>query len=134
MHILIVDDSREDRELIVTYLKKTDGKKQIHTDESSNLTDAISKIEINNYDAILLDLALPETDGIQTIKEIKDQIEKTGKNTPIIILTGLEDYSIGVKAFSLGVKNFLLKDEIESNDIYRALALATYNKKISLSA
>lgn len=129
MNILIVDDSREDRELVITYLKQSNKSYTVHADESSCLKEALKKIEIHNYDVILLDLALPETDGLQTIQAIMEKMEEEQKQIPVVILTGFEDYTIGRKAFSLGIKNFLIKDEISSKEIERALRMATYNKE-----
>ena len=47
MKILVVDDSREDRDLVITHIKQSEGKKKIIIDESSCLTDAFKKININ---------------------------------------------------------------------------------------
>lgn len=131
MKILVVDDSKEDRDLAITYIHKSNSIKNIVTDESNCLNDALSKIEKNNYDVILLDLALPETDGLDTIQQIQNALERNNKQTPIIIFTGLEDYNLGRKAFSLGVKDFLIKDEIKYDDINKAIKYATYgNRKV----
>lgn len=133
MKILIVDDSREDRELIVTYIQRSTKSKKISTsvDQSNCLQDALDKIKVHNYDVIILDLALPESDGVQTIKAIQDALSKEEKVVPIIILTGLEDYTIGKEAFALGVKEYLIKDEIGTGDVARAIKYATFNKKTS---
>ena len=123
MKILVIDDSREDRDLIINHIRKIE--KGIIINECNCLKDGLKKLESFNYDAIILDLALPETDGIDTVEAILTQLEKHNKNTPVIVLTGLEDYSIGRKAWMLGIKEFLIKDEIQTKDISRALTFAT---------
>ena len=50
-----------------------------------------------------------------------------GKNIPIVVLTGTEDYKVGREAWSLGIKDYLIKDEIQSKDLSRALNFATYD-------
>ncbi len=124
MKILVVDDSREDRDLVITHIKQSEGKKKIIIDESSCLTDAFKKININCYDVIILDLQLPETKGIETIKTMKKELEKTHKDIPIIILTGYDDYSIGRQAWTMGIKDFLCKENYEKADITRAIKFA----------
>jgi len=128
MNILVVDDSQADRELAITYIRKSNGCKQLTTDESNCLQDALQKIRDFDYDVILLDLALPESDGIETIKTIQKEMESQGKDIPVVILTGYEDYKVGRMAFSMGIKDFLIKGETAIKDLSRALTLATFNQ------
>ena len=129
MKILIIDDSKEDRDLIINHIKKMEKTKKTHVDESNCLRDGMHRIDHFSYDAIILDLALPESDGLETVEIIMDQLKKNNKNTPIIVLTGMEDYSVGRKAWVLGIKDYLIKDEIQTQDLSRALTFAT-NKSI----
>lgn len=124
MRILVIDDCKEDRELISKYIKT--GSKNIIIEESDCLYDGMMRINNTTYDAILLDLALPETDGLQTIKKIKSEIKK---EIPIIILTGLEDYQLGKEAFAMGIADFLIKGEVDSKALQRSITFATYNNK-----
>lgn len=125
MKVLIIEDCKEYRELIYNNISKND---EIYVDESDSLINAIKKMNEKEYDIIILDLSLPESDGIDTIKSIKKEIEENNHDTQIIIITGFEDYKIGKKAFELGVKDFLIKDEINFKDIFRSLNLAVYHK------
>ncbi len=130
MKILVIDDCKEDRELAITYIHKTNSIPNISTDESNCLEDALNKIEKNYYDVIILDLLLPRSDGIETIKKTQSFLRKQEKNIPIIILTGLEDLKLGRKALGLGIKEFLIKDELQVDDLSRAIKCATYGRKI----
>jgi two-component system, cell cycle sensor histidine kinase and response regulator CckA len=125
MDILLIDDSKEDRDLINNYIKrfKTDEKMQL--DECNCLQKGMDSLNNNNYDLILLDLVLPETDGINTIKSIIKHLQSIDKNIPIVVLTALEDYSLGRKAWDLGIKDYLIKDEIQAVDLSRAINFAT---------
>ena len=123
MKVLVIDDSKEDRDLIINHLKKIE--KEISVNECNCLKDGLNRLSSENFDAIILDLVLPETDGIDTVKAILENLEEHNKSTPIIVLTGIEDYSIGRKAWLLGIKEFLIKDEIQSKDLSRALTFAT---------
>jgi len=127
MKILVIDDSAEDRDLIITHIKKSTKKENIITDESNCLNDALNKIKTNYYDVIILDLVLPESNGIETVKTVVSCLKKLKKDIPIIVLTGMEDYKIGREAWLLGIKDYLIKDEIQSVDLSRALKFATYS-------
>jgi len=127
MRILVIDDSKADRELIITHIKKFKKRKKIETDECNCLKDGLNKLKSFHYDVIILDLVLPESDGIKTVKTTLEYLKKIHKNIPIVILTGMEDYAIGMEAWMLGVKEFLIKDEIQTQDLSRALNFATNN-------
>jgi len=131
MKILVIDDNKEDRGLIIKHIKKIASDTVI--DECNCLKAGLEKLSSSNYDAIILDLALPETDGIETVEATLEHLNKNNKSTPVIILTGLEDYSIGRKAWLLGIKEFLIKDEIQTKDLSRALSFATLNSKKSIA-
>ena len=129
MKILVIDDSKEDRDLILTHIKKinkTSKEPTIEIEECNCLKDALNKLIFSSYDIIILDLILPETDGIKTIEKVIEHLQKIKKETPIIIITGVEDYSIGREAWSLGVKDYLIKGEIQTQDLSRALKFASY--------
>jgi len=127
MKILIIDDSKEDRYIIIDHIKNIKkGKMDIH--ECDCLKDGIQKLSDYDFDALILDLGLPESDGLETIETILNHISNSNKNTPVIVLTGLEDYSLGRKAWSLGIKDFLIKDETHQKDISRALTFANLKK------
>jgi len=128
MKILVIDDSKEDRELILTHIKKMDKSWDISIDECNCLKNALEQLKSYDYNIIILDLMLPETDGIQTVKKIMEHLKKLDKKTPIIVLTNMEDFSVGRQAWSLGVKDFLIKDEIQTQDLSRALKFALNDK------
>ena len=126
--ILVIDDNQADRDLIITHIKNTKKRQIITTEESNCLKDALSKLKDNHYDVILLDLILPESDGIDTVKTVLSTLEDMGKNIPVVVLTGMDDYKIGREAWNLGIKDYLNKDEMQSKDLSRALNFATYDK------
>ncbi len=66
-------------------------------------------------DLVLLDLILPEEDGFQVFKEIKESKEL--KNIPVIILTNLKGESVVKKAMNLGAAAYLVKADYELEDV-----------------
>ena len=132
MKILIIDNFKEDRELLVKYLLEEKDSKKIkidEIDESDCLTSALKKIEDNDYDAILMDLVLPEATGIGNIIAIKNTMKQIKKITPIIVVTAYENYSEGREAYKLGIKDYLIKTEIFPKDIARSIKFAIQSYK-----
>lgn len=95
MRILLADDELRLRKVVVLHLKKNG----FTVAEASNGQKALDILEEFEPDVIILDIMMPEKDGIETCKEIRAM--KKYKDTPIILLTaksGAEDIDVGLKA------------------------------------
>src|SRR4051812_50220043 len=60
---------------------------------------------VNEYDAIILDLVLPDGNGVQVLQSLR----RDGKKTPIIVLTGTKDSDVTVRALDAGADDYLTK-------------------------
>ncbi len=125
--ILVVEDNPGDLLLISDYLEESIFEPSIES--ALTYREACEKIENNHnqYDVVLLDLSLPEISGEELINGI---ISKT-KNIPVIVLTGYTDIQFGIKSLTLGVSDYLLKDEIGSQSLYKSIVYNIERKKIS---
>lgn len=111
MSILIVDDSFDSVMLIKTFLK-TGGYTDILTAKSAyeafNCLGMDKDMETNNYiDIILLDIVMPELDGIEVLKKIKDV--KALHDIPVIMVTAQNDNAYLLKAFDVGAIDYVTK-------------------------
>lgn len=88
-----------------------------HMDSCETAVDYLAE---NKADVILLDLSLPGTKGLDTVKKMVEM----EKNTPIIVLTDLEDEAIALRALQNGVQDYLNKDKINSMLLFRAVKYA----------
>jgi DNA-binding response OmpR family regulator len=103
MKILIADDELRLRKVVVLHLKKNG----FEVVEASNGQKALDLLNTFEPDIIILDIMMPEKDGIEACKEIRS-IEKY-KNTPIILLTaksGADDVEEGLEA---GANEYITK-------------------------
>src|SRR5574343_464250 len=125
--ILVVEDNPGDLLLISDYLEESIFEPSI--ENASNFREACEKLENHQYqfNVVLLDLSLPEISGEELINGI---IGKT-KNIPVIVLTGYADVQFGIKSLALGVSDYLLKDEIGSQSLYKSIVYNIERKKIS---
>jgi DNA-binding NtrC family response regulator len=114
--ILIVDDDKDMRD-ILSNLISSDGYKAI---TASNGRKALIKTRAHSPDLVLLDVRLPEIDGLKVLEEIK----KMDKNIPIIMLTAYEDVKSAVQAMKSGAFDYITKpfdNEEMALNIKRAL-------------
>lgn len=98
--ILTVEDDRPVRNLIVTTLKTHDYK--YLTAENGN--EAIMEAASHNPDIMLLDLGLPDMDGIEVIQRIR-----TWSNMPIIVISARSEESDKIEALDAGADDYLTK-------------------------
>lgn len=98
--ILVVEDDTPVRNLITTTLKTHDYKYIIAPNGESAIMEASS----HNPDIILLDLGLPDLDGIEVIKKIR-----TWSNTPIIVISARSEDTDKIEALDNGADDYLTK-------------------------
>ena len=101
-HILAIDDEKDMLKLLEKIIK-TKTKYKITT--TTNAKEAISLIENANYDLVIIDLKMPEIDGINLLKKIK----KINPSVAAIIITAYGTVETAVEAMKLGAYDFITK-------------------------
>lgn len=124
--ILLIEDNAGDRLLIEDYLE--DNLSRLNLINKESFQDALSTLEdpTLQLDVILLDLSLPDKTG----EELLISIINRAKNTPIIVLTGYTNFEFGLHSLSLGISDYLLKDEITASSLYKSIIYSIERKRI----
>lgn len=123
LSILIIEDNPGDFVLLEDYLlEKFDAIKILHEDsfESAILTIKSEK----TINIILLDLVLPDLQR----ETLVEKIQQHTSNIPVIILTGYTDIALARKILSIGVSDFLIKDEINPEILYKSIIYSLERK------
>ena len=93
---LIVDDEAELRKSVASILKNTNLNIEFEVEEASNGKEALDKVKLNPYDLILMDVRMPEMNGLDALKEIKEHDPRTF----VVIMTAhsnLNDAIVAIK-------------------------------------
>jgi len=101
MKILIIEDEAEIAKSIIDYFKPNG----VHCETASTYKDALDKVGMYDYDCILLDLMLPDGDGFDILKKLKDQNKTEG----VIIISAKETLDTRIEGFNLGADDYLTK-------------------------
>ena len=101
MKILIIEDEESLRKIIKRYLEK----RNFIVDEAQDGKEALSKIHIDTYECLLLDLNLPEIDGITLSKRLKDE----GYDIPTIMVTAKSQIYNKIEGFEAGADDYITK-------------------------
>lgn len=100
-HLLLIEDNEGSRFGFVRYFSK----EGYAVTEAATLSEAAQQLEKQSFDAIVLDINLPDGNGIEFIDTIRAQ----DPSIPIIVITGAGDIQLAVKAMQSGADNFLTK-------------------------
>ncbi|MDQ3049023.1 MAG: histidine kinase [Bacteroidota bacterium] len=116
-NVLIIEDNFGDFSLVEDYLQEKLISPGIFHAKTFSEAKKIFGSEKIHFDSILLDLSLPDKNG----EELINEIVKLADSTPVIVLTGYSDMSFGIRSLSLGVFDYLLKDELTPTSLYKSI-------------
>jgi len=125
MKILLVEDNPSDAELLQASLRRT-GITSLEITCVEYLDAALTRLRQEVYDAILLDLSLPDSSGPETFHRTRS----TAPHIPIVILTCVDDEDIGLDAIRHDVQDYLVKGHADGRQIVRALRYAIERKQM----
>ena len=100
-NILIVDDNKINQIVTQNILKK----KGYSSDVAGNGADAIDKVKVGDYDLVLMDINMPELNGLEATKIIRT----FNSQLPIIALTAVEENEIRIQASAVGMNDVIIK-------------------------
>jgi len=101
MDVLIIEDDPSVRTLVKAVLEHNDST----VEQADNAAEGESKATENDYDIIILDLGLPDGDGFEIAKNIRDK----GITTPILVLSGEQETDVKIKCLKVGADDYLTK-------------------------
>ncbi|HMI92469.1 MAG TPA: response regulator [Polyangiales bacterium] len=104
LKILVVDDSKVMREMIVACLRGVHGLEFVHA--ASGL-EAIERLSLGAFDLVFLDLNMPDIGGFEVVEFVRSQ--DTLKDLPIIVVTTRGEEATRTRALQLGASRFMTK-------------------------
>jgi signal transduction histidine kinase len=90
------------------------------------LSHAIEFLRRQPFDIVLLDLSLPDTQGIETLLQLREHAEAI----PVVVFTGLNDHSLGIRLIQAGAQDYLVKDQLQGESLARSIRHAVERKHI----
>lgn len=122
--VLIVEDNPADALLIKEHLNDISGE-YYATEEVETLAGALQKISHSDFDVILLDLSLPDSQGFDTVRTVVSKFPQS----VIIVLTGLQDEQLALQAVRYGAQDYLEKNLISPALLHRSISYSIERKK-----
>jgi DNA-binding response OmpR family regulator len=116
---LLIEDNPGDARLIQEMLKD-EGGAEVQLEWTDNLDDGVRRVLKGGVDVVLLDLGLPDSQGLDTVATVHlfDSV------VPIVVLTGLADQDVSVKAVRAGAQDYLVKGKFDGATLVRTVRFA----------
>src|SRR5262245_46261401 len=128
LSVLLVEDDRADALLVEELI--ADAAADIGFAWAQTMSDAEQQLARSRPDCVLLDLNLPDANGIDAL----ERIGKRDPGIPIVVLTGLNDEHFGMSAVASGAQDYLVKGRVEPENLRRSLLYAIERKRAELTA
>jgi PAS domain S-box-containing protein len=123
--VLIIEDNPGDARLLQEFLSQK-GSPRFEVTHADQLSAGLKSLTNALVDAIVLDLGLPDSQGLETLLGLQPH----AKDTPVIVLTGLDDQDLALQALKMGAQDYLLKSYINQFSLPRAINYAIERRKI----
>lgn len=117
IRVLVVEDDAVYQHLLEAWLESGS---EFHTVAAGSLHAARGQLEAAKFDAVLLDLNLGDSSGLDTL----ETLQGLAPSTPIVILTGMEDDAQGVVAVGAGAQEYLTKSGLGPDELRQELRIA----------
>ncbi|TQQ81412.1 ATP-binding response regulator [Halonotius roseus] len=128
LNVLLIEDNPGDATLFEHHLSAdgTEGFPPATVTHCEALDAGIDELAGDAYDIVLLDLGLPESTGLATLDQYNEAVDDREDlpSVPVIVLTGLKDEAAAVEAIERGAQDYLVKDDVDSGLLHRAIRYA----------
>lgn len=118
IRVLVVEDNPGDAALLRRYLNA--GRSSYEITNVERIVDALEELRNESVDIVLLDLSLPDSQGIATFNEVRVR----RPDLPIVVLSGLDDEEVATEAVKAGAQDYLVKGTFDAEVIGRAVRYA----------
>jgi putative two-component system response regulator len=123
-HVLLIEDNPRDARLVREMLAE-EKEDAFSLECADRLATGLNRLTRGNIDAVLLDLSLPDSGGIETLARTCHQ----SPEIPIVVLTGLDDEALASQAVEKGAQDYLVKGQVSVDVLGRCIRQAIGRKK-----
>ncbi len=126
--ILLVEDNAGDADYIQRALRRSEDGVRFEVSVVGWLNTALTTVGARSFDAVLLDLSLPDSQGLDTVV----QFLAASPQLPVIVMTGHDDMITGVNAVRYGAQDYLIKGDTGDRSLERSIIYAIERKRADM--
>ena len=129
LNIVVIEDNPGDYLLVEDYLEEQFAAATVHHAKNFREAKILIPDSGKHFDVVLLDLSLPDKSGETLLTEISSLCP----TCPVIVLTGYTDIDFSIKSLSMGIADYLIKEEITAASLYKSIIYNIERKKTSIA-
>jgi signal transduction histidine kinase len=128
VNVLLIEDNTEHVELLQQLLGSATAVANFTVQVADCLDAGLECLRVGGVELILLDLTLPDSDGIETfIRAIE-----AAPDVPIIVLSGINDVALAIETVQLGAQDYLVKGHVDNHLLVRSMQYAIERKRVQI--
>jgi len=116
--VLLIEDNPGDADLV--RLRLVEGQSPVTVNCVNRLSDGLASLTKETPSVVLLDLNLPDSHGAETFRRVLEH----SPDVPVVVLSGQDDEALAMKALHQGVQDYLVKGNLSSKHLERAIRYA----------
>jgi PAS domain S-box-containing protein len=124
LRVLLIEDNPQEADLIRDMLFEVN-RVAFDLERVARLSHGLERLDEDSFDLLLLDLSLPDSEGFETFTRMHHHAPQI----PIIVLTGLDDEELAMKAVREGAQDYLFKDGVNGDLLARSMRYASERKR-----
>ena len=122
--VLLIEDNAGDARLLHEMLREQTSPSRVQLTHVASMSDAEKHLLEHTVDVILLDLGLPDAQGMGAVL----RAQAAAPRVPLVVLTGTDDETLALQVLQEGAQDYLVKGQIETRGLLRALHYAIERK------
>lgn len=122
LRVLLVEDDADDALLLTRSLSSM----PFDIQRADRLSQALERLRNEPYDLVILDLALPDSQGFDTFLAVR----RASGRKPIVVLTGFDDHELGLKTLQAGAQDYLVKGQASFEVLVRAIRYSVERARV----
>jgi signal transduction histidine kinase len=126
LNVLLIEDNPGDARLIQLMLDEAAAEIEVALARADRLSAGLEWLHGSPIDVVLLDLSLPDSQGFDTFTRLHDH----APSVPIVVLSGLQDEEMAVRAVHAGAQDYLVKGQVNGHVLVRALRYAVERQRL----
>jgi signal transduction histidine kinase len=127
LRILLIEDDPDYTLLMNLYVHEACGATLKHEMENAvSLAQGLDLLARKEFDIVLLDLNLPDSEGLDTLAELR----RRAPGVPVVVLTNLALEETGLKAIGAGAQDYLIKSKVDKDQLYHAISFALERSRL----
>lgn len=125
--VLLIEDNEEHVAFLRQLLANSEGA-QFDLHRAGDVQAGIERLKDGGIQLILLDLTLPDSDGLETFIRVME----AAPDIPLIVLSGLSDVALAIETVQLGAQDYLVKGHVDNHLLMRSMQYAIERKRVQM--